>query len=228
MRAMTRASCVIGGLVLAVACSSTTAEGPTKTAVQHLENFEDHASLVGRVVDSSGNPVSGAALSVYDAPGGTERNDLNTTTASDGSFRVQLTAFSDRIDATVPAWHEILYVDAPNCVRAYRDAFLRSGDVVDVGAITVVQRDGAVTNIGPAGGTASDSGGLVTLTIPAGALASTVPIQITPFTTRDQVPAPLPPATLTTYAFTLEPEGTTGRVPFDVEKAFGVPIAKFA
>jgi hypothetical protein len=73
--------------------------------------------------------------------------------------------------------------------------------------------------VGPAGGTASDSQGLVQVVIPPGALAVAVPVQITPFTKRAEVPARLPDITATTYAFELEPDGLQFAAPVTVRVA---------
>lgn len=178
--------------------------------------FEKRASLLGRVVDKNGNAVSGATFQVRDLPADTPRNDVSLTTSGDGSFRIRLTTFADHEISGVGAQHVSLWIDSPNAIRAYRDAWVRPGDAPNLGDIVVVTRDPQITNIGPAGGTATDSQGLVEVVIPPGALAQTIPVQITPFLTRAQVPAVLPEGTLTTYAFELEPEGTQFAVPVTV------------
>ena len=55
--------------------------------------------------------------------------------------------------------------------------------------------------------------------IPPGALATTVPVQITPIRQRSDFPAPLPSSTLTMYGFELEPSGTTFATPATVRLA---------
>jgi hypothetical protein len=65
---------------------------------------------------------------------------------------------------------------------------------------------------GPAGGTAENSQGTISLTIPAGALSTPTPIQITAIPTREQFTIPLPD-TVTTYGMELEPSGTVFAVP---------------
>ena len=52
--------------------------------------------------------------------------------------------------------------------------------------------DSNVTNIGPEGGTASDSQNRVTVVIPPGALTSTIPVQVTPFVQRERAPVSSP------------------------------------
>ena len=207
-----------------VACSVGTPPSEPVRSSSQADTFESRASFLGRVVDVSGNPITNATFSVVDlpcTPTGTPpqcqpRTDVTPTTDSDGSFRLQLTSFSNEMTPYQAAFHEIVYVNVPGAIPMSRTGYVRSGDAVDFGDIVITQRDSNVTNIGPAGGTASDSGGLVTVTIPPGALSTTIPVQITPFATRDQLPAKLPSGTLTTYAFELEPEGTTFSSPVTV------------
>ena len=104
-------------------------------------------------------------------------------------------------------------------IRAIRDAFLHPGDAADLGVITVVPRDPQVTNIGPAGGVATDSQGLVEVQIPPGATSEDVPVRITPLTQREHLPFPLPSTTVTTYAFELEPHGKVFDIPVTVRMA---------
>ena len=212
-----------GNICTIDACDPLT--GPTHTAIAKCdpsttvgsEPFERRASLLGRVVNANGQPVTGATFQVLDLPGLAARGDIVAATALDGTFRLRLTQFADHEIAGVGASHVMLYVDTPGNLRAYRDAWVRPGDSPDLGPITVIARDPKITLIGAAGGTAMDSQGLVQVVIPPGALAQELPIQITPFLTRDAVPAPLPDSTLTTYAYELEPSGTQFAIPVTVK-----------
>lgn len=71
--------------------------------------------------------------------------------------------------------------------------------------------------IGPGGGVATDSQGLVELTFPPGAVSTTVPVQITPLKTRKEFPTPLPDATATGY-------GVSALPPHSLELAVPVTI----
>jgi RHS repeat-associated protein len=182
--------------------------------------FEKGASLIGHVVDAGGAALSGASFTVYDERAtGTPRPDVSVGTGTDGSFRLKLTSFPQTEPARSPAHHLIVVIDAPGTLRAYREAYAHPGDTADIGTIKLIARDPQITNIGPAGGKAQDSQGLVEVVIPPGALTTTIPVQITPLKERDQFPAPLPDATLTMYGFILEPHGTQFQVPVTVRTA---------
>ena len=101
----------------------------------------------------------------------------------------------------------------------FRDAYIHAGQAVDLGPIVTSLRDSTVTTIGPSGGTASDSQNLVQVVVPPGALSTSIPIVITPHKTRAEVPLRLPDSTVTTYAMTLEPEGTHFAMPVTVRVA---------
>lgn len=184
--------------------------------------FETRASLLGKLVNQSGGAITGATFTVSDAPapgsfaGGATRNDVVVSTAGDGSFRLRLSAFATAEPDRSPPKHVLLRIDASGVLPAYRDAWLHTGTALDLGVIKMVVRDSAVTNIGPAGGVATDSQNKIRVTIPEGALRSTIGIRITPFATRDEFPAPLPDDSSTTYGFELEPSGTQFLQPVSV------------
>jgi len=212
-----------GNLCTVDACDPIT--GVTHTAVPNCDPapitgdapFESRASLIGRVVDTTGAPVTGYTLRVF--PGTTtqpERSDVTLTAAADGSFRARLSSFPEVEPEGAGPTRLLVVIDAPGRIRAYREVYVHAGTALDLGHIRVVARDPAVTNIGPAGGTATDSQGKIEVVVPPGALAATIPVQITPFAARDDLPAPLPHATVTMYGFELEPSGTTFSVPVTV------------
>jgi YD repeat-containing protein len=132
---------------------------------------------------------------------------------------LRLTNFPDAQAERAPPSHVILRIDAPGFLTAFRDAWLRTGTAEDLGTIRLVAADPQVTVIGPEGGTASDSRGLFEVQVPAGALASPVPIQITAILARDDFPAPLPDSTPTLYGVVLSPTGTTFSSPVTVRIA---------
>ena len=182
--------------------------------------FEKGASIIGKVVNAGGTALSGASFTVFDERAtGTPRPDVSVGTGTDGSFRLKLTSFPQTEPARSPAHHLIVVIDAPGTLRAYREAYAHPGDTADIGTIKLIARDPQITNIGPAGGTAQDSQGLMEVVIPPGALTTTIPVQITPLKERDQFPAPLPDSTLTMYGFILEPHGTQFQVPVTVRTA---------
>ncbi len=176
--------------------------------------FETRASVIGRVVSSAGGAVQGVTFTVYDQRAtGTPRSDVIVQMGGDGSFRLRLTGFPEAEADRTPPHRLILLVDAPNKLRATREAYAHPGDAVDVGTIKLIERDPKITMIGPAGGVATDSRGLMEVAIPPGALSTTLPIQVTPLTSRDDFPAPLPVETITMYGVELEPSGTTFSTP---------------
>jgi len=186
--------------------------------------FETRASLLGTLVASGGGAVTGAAFTVTNAPAegalpNAPRGDVSASSAVDGSSRVRLTSFPEVEADRTPPLHVLVRIATSAFLPAYRDAWIHSGDAVDLGVIKLVARDPAVTNIGPAGGTASDSQDRIEVVIPAGALASTVPIRITPIVNRDDMTAPLPESTVTGYGYELEPSGTAFAVPVTVRLA---------
>jgi len=66
-----------------------------------------------------------------------------------------------------------------------------------------------VTNIGAAGGTATDSHGLLEVSIPPGALTlRRRPFGFTPMAEREELPRRFPHTTMTTYGFSSKPDGT--------------------
>jgi len=71
---------------------------------------------------------------------------------------------------------------------------------------TIEVREGAM--VGPAGGTVAADGGRLVITIPAGALAATVPISVAPM-----VNPPGPPPAYGTSGYELGPSGTSFAVP---------------
>ncbi|MFO0737732.1 MAG: hypothetical protein U0270_17700 [Labilithrix sp.] len=191
---------------------------PTPTVSD--ERFETRASILGQVVDRTGSPITGATFSVYDDRHvGAPRSDVVARVGADGSFRLRLTTFPESEPERSPVHRLVLVVEAPGRLPAERVTYARPGDAVPVGTIRLIPRDPQITNIGPAGGTASDSSNRIQVVIPPGALTTTVPIQITPFDQREDFPAPLPSSTLTMYGMELEPTGTLFAVPVTVRIA---------
>lgn len=188
------------------------------------EPFEPRASLMGRLVASSGAPITGATFTVSDAalPGGTTavvRTDVSPEAAPDGSFRLRLLSFASTENETSPPVHVVLRVDAPNLLTVYRDTWLRHGVAADLGIIRMIAPDPSVTMIGPSGGTAADSLGRVEVVIPPDALAIPTPIRITTFSSRRDFTVPLPDSTPLLYGMELEPSGIVFSRPVTVRLA---------
>jgi RHS repeat-associated protein len=215
--------CTVDACQPATGVTHTTIPNCDPTPVQGNAPFESRASLMGRLITSNGGAVTGASFTVTEAPApegsGAVRGDVSASTAGDGSFRLRLTTFPDVATDRTPPLHVLLRVTAAGVLPIFRDVWLHTGTAADLGIIKMVARDAAVTAIGPAGGTASDSANSVQVVIPAGALGSTVNVVITPFHARDEFPAPLPDATATMYGFELEPSGTTFASPVTVRIA---------
>lgn len=185
------------------------------TPVQRDEApFETRASLIGKLATSTGGAITSATFTVYDDRAtGAPRSDVAASIAADGSFRLRLQSFAQAQGDRTPPQRLVVVIDSPGTLRGFRVGFAHPGEAVDLGTIVLIGRDPQITNIGPDGGTATDSRGLVTVQIPAGALTTTVPVQITPLTTRAEFPAPLPDSTITMYGVDLQPTGTTFAAP---------------
>src|SRR5207302_926666 len=74
---------------------------------------------------------------------------------------------------------------------------------IEQGAVAVMPPGGGVTPIGPAGGAIATSDGSMALVIPAGALATTTNISVTPSAVNAATSAVLSPV------FSFQPDGTT-------------------
>ena len=191
--------------------------GCDPTPVVGDDRLETRASLMGRLIDESGTGLTGATFTVYDERRvGAPRNDVVVVQGNDGSFRLRLTSFPEEEPPRAPIHRLVVVIELSGRLPAMRVTFARPGEAVPLGSIRLIQRDPTITSIGPSGGVASDSRGLVQVVIPPGALDTTVPVQITPFDSREDFPAPLPHATTTNYGFALEPTGTTFHIPVRV------------
>ena len=191
-------------------CSNPAIPGCDPTPTTTGGALEPRASLIGRVVTTSGAPFTGYAVTVFDAPAGpTPRSDVVATMGADGSFRVRLTAFPTSEPDQSPPHPLMMRIDSPGHLPALREAFAHPGAVLDLGTITLADRDPGVTVIGTGGGVARDAQNLVEVNFPPGALASDTPITITSIPTRAAVPFPLPDGSATTYAMVFEPDGLT-------------------
>jgi RHS repeat-associated protein len=180
-------------------------------------DYETRASLLATVKFSDGGPATGYTVTAYDdVTTGTPRADAVVTEASDGSFRVRFTSFpTSEADRSAP--HRIaLKIESPSFLPVYRMASVHPGTTLNLGTISVVARDTKVTVIDAAGGTATDSQGLVEVQVPPGAVSSPTPVRITPFKHRADLPFSLPDVTLAGYAMQLEPEGTQFAAPVTV------------
>ncbi|MCC6669411.1 MAG: hypothetical protein IT375_37080, partial [Polyangiaceae bacterium] len=179
--------------------------------------FETRASLIGRVVRASGAAVTGYTLAVYDAPAtGTPRSDVTLSVAADGSFRARLSTFPESAPPRTPAHKVLVRITGTGFAPLTRVAYLYPGDAANLGEIVALDLDPQVTMIGPGGGVATDSQGLVELTFPPGAVSTTVPVQITPLKTRKEFPTPLPDATATGYGVSLSPHSLELAVPVTI------------
>ncbi len=228
--------CTVDACSAAGGVTHTPIAGCDPTPVQGDAPFETRASVLGRLVSSTGAAITGASFAVYDErASGAPRGDVVATVAADGSFRLKLTAFPEAEPERAAPHHLHVVIDAPGTLRAHREGYAHPGATIDLGNVRLVGRDPKITTIGPAGGTASDSQGLVELVVPAGALATAVPIQITPLRQRADFPSPLPSSTITMYGFELEPSGTTFAAPATVRVAnyrnlpttLAIPVGSF-
>src|SRR5882724_1728903 len=176
--------------------------------------FETRASIMGRVINADGSPVTTFNAEVFnDTLDSAPRGDVQTTVNPDGTFRIRLLEFPLSVADRAAPQHILIQIEGEAFPSLLRSAYLHPGDVVALGDMTVLQRDPNVTMIGPEGGTAQDSQGTLSLQIPPGALAQTTPVRLTPIPTRAQFPAPLPSNTVTTYGMEIEPSGTVLSLP---------------
>jgi RHS repeat-associated protein len=176
--------------------------------------FETRASIMGRVVRADGTTVTGFTVVVFnDKLDSTPRTDVVTTVNSDGTFRTRLLEFPESSAERAPPQHVLVRIESADFPFLLRKGYLRPGDVLALGDLTVLQRDPSVTVIGPEGGVAEDSQNTLQLVVPAGALAAPTPIRLTPIRSRAEFPLPLPSNTLTTYGMELEPSGTQFAIP---------------
>jgi hypothetical protein len=190
-------------------CSNPAIPGCNSTPPPEYSPFETQASIIGLVQTAAGAAVTGTAVTVYDMPvSGPARTDVVVTQASDGSFRARLTTFPASEPPRTPPHHLMIFIDAPGFIRAEREVYAHPGTAVDLGTILVAARDPNTVMIGPEGGSVTDSQGLITVAIPPGALTAPTPITVTPIMSRDEMPAPLPPISLTGYGYEVEPSGT--------------------
>lgn len=197
------------------ACPDGACSGPPPLLDVPLET---HASVFGRVVDANGAALGGYTIEATDIPG-SPRGDVVLTTAADGSFRLRLTSIPETAVEGTPPAHVLLAFKLANRLTAVRDVYLHAGEVLDVGAVALVERDPKVTVIGPAGGVATDTSGDIEVTIPPGALSANISVQVTPFRKRAHFPVPLPDVTTTMYGFDLSPDGTSFAQPVTVRVA---------
>jgi hypothetical protein len=189
--------------------------------------FETRASIIGRAVDGSGQPVTSPSIQVFDVPAsGGARPDVSVS-IDHGTFRARLTQFPESELANARAHHALLRIDAAGKLPAFRDVYVHPGDAVDVGEIVLGARDAKTTTIVPQDGTASDSQGRVFVDIPPGALSQSTAITITALTQREELSYPLPDSTATTYGFYIEPDGIELLQPVTVRLANwrGLPTA---
>ncbi len=195
--------------------------GCDATPTRGEDPFETRASLLANVRTTSGTALVDFSVEVFDAnadggPMPTPRADAMVTRAGDGSFRVRLSNFPEAEPERSPPHKLIVRVQPRDGFVVTREAYAHPGDVVDLGTLVVAARDPAVTVIGPEGGRAVDSQGLIEVVVPPGAVTAPVPVRVTPFRTREELPAELPANTVTTYGFELEPDGTTFAQPVTV------------
>jgi YD repeat-containing protein len=176
--------------------------------------FETRASIMGRVINADGSPVTTFNAEVFnDTLDSGPRGDVQTTVNPDGTFRIRLLQFPLSVADRAAPQHILIQIEDQAFPSLLRSAYLHPCDVVALGDMTVLQRDSNVTMIGPEGGTAQDSQRTLSLEIPPGALAQTTPVRLTPIPSRAQFPAPLPSNTVTTYGMEIEPSGVVLSMP---------------
>ncbi|MES1178300.1 MAG: hypothetical protein ABUL62_28520, partial [Myxococcales bacterium] len=176
--------------------------------------LETRASIMGRVINGDGSPVTVFTAHVFndelDSP---PRSDASVSIKGDGSFRIRLLEFPQSVAPRTPPQHVLIRIESEDFPSLLRSVYLRPGEAISLGDLTVLQRDPNVTLIGPEGGTAEDSQSTLQLQIPPGALSQPTPVRLTPIPTRAQFPTPLPDSTVTMYGMEIEPTGTVLSIP---------------
>lgn len=176
--------------------------------------FETRSSILGRIINPDGSAVTTFTARVFnDVLDGPARTDAVLTVKGDGSFRIRLLDFPQSVAPRTPPQHVLIQFASEAFPSLLRSAYVRPGEAVALGDLTILPRDPKVTVIGPEGGTAEDSQGTLQLQIPAGALSQATPVRLTPIPTRAQFPAPLPSNTVTMYGMEIEPSGTVLSIP---------------
>lgn len=157
----------------------------------------------GSVVDAiTGVPLPQVAITVQGVPG-------EVLTGAEGVFQFP-----------VPQGGEYLLTAAKSgYLPGQRPAEVLSGHDVAVEQISLTPIDLTVTVVPPSGGIARNSIGTIEVTIPAGAMNEPLPVQATEFTAAEQLPGPLPDSSFFTYAFDLQPDGTTFTAPVTIRLA---------
>ena len=164
---------------------------------------ETSGFITGWVVDAATNGrLEGATITVDGVPG-------SAPSDADGNFAVPLTPDNNLEKFAITLRKE-------GYTTAYREAYLRSGRAVTVEEVRLAPLDPAVTTIGPAGGTHTNSGGTVEVVIPPGVFSSDKPVGVTQYQRGEDLGGVLPETSYFTYAIELSPDGTTFSQPATV------------
>ena len=176
------------------------------TFTGRVYNAVTHAPLAAFTVSLAGNATTRRAFSA-------------------GSFATELPIGGDGGRVQV-----ILRIEAADHTWCERRVEAMAGERINAGDFFLVPTDPAQATIGPAGGQYRNSDGSLTITVPAGALASPATLRSAIFPTAESLPAPLPKSSHFTYCIDLLPDGaefTTGvTVRFRNTRGFaaGTPI----
>lgn len=146
------------------------------------------ATVSGTVANTSLSPVSGASVTVA---------GVSSTTGSDGSYTLE------RVTSGV----QNIAVSASGYVSVSKSIDVAPMVTTYVPKIVLEDRDSRSTEIGSGGGEAASSDGNITLSIPAGALTSTVSVVVTNCDLLS-VPYPVPSGYKLVYLAHLSPADT--------------------
>jgi len=146
------------------------------------------ATVSGTVANTSLSPVSGASVTVA---------GVSSTTGSDGSYTLE------RVTSGV----QNIAVSASGYVSVSKSIDVAPMVTTYVPKIVLEDRDSKSTEIGSGGGEAASSDGNITLSIPAGALTSTVSVVVTNCDLLS-VPYPVPSGYKLVYLAHLSPADT--------------------
>jgi len=124
----------------------------------------------------------------------------------------------------------IIEVRTENMTYAHRRVMMFPGEMMTVDPVYLVPVDTNVTQIGPEGGTYVSSDGTIEITIPPGALNTTVGVTSARYPFGDSLPAPLPDTSHFTYCLDRYPDGirfatnATTRIANDLGFEPGTPV----
>jgi len=184
------------------------------TALPPPVTNETSGTVGGAVYDAATRePMPGAVVQVRGLSGGIK-------TSSDGKYTFPVIDFPDCSKKMI-----VVEYSAPGYISSYRKVLACSRMPVAVEPVFLKKRDMQVTEIGSEGGTAGNTAGTVIAEIPAGAVSSNLPVQLTLYDYGRELPSSLPKSSAFTYAVDLYPDDASFSEPVTVKIANSLGFA---